>query len=45
MPATRGGGRRNLHPPEFLERERDFRNFERAIAWEQKHIARLLRTT
>lgn len=45
MPATRGGGRRNLHPPEFLERERDFRNFDRAIAWEQKHIARLLRTT
>ncbi len=45
MPATRGGGRRNLHPPEFLERERGFRNFERAVAWEQKHIARLLRTT
>ena len=45
MPSTRGGGRRNLHPPEFLEREREFRLFDRAIAWEQKHIARLLRTT
>jgi hypothetical protein len=50
MPATRGGsgyaaGRRNLHPPEFLEREQEFRNYERATLWEQKHIARLLRTT
>lgn len=45
MPATRGKGRRNLHPPEFLERERQFRNYERALAWEKRHIARLLRTS
>jgi hypothetical protein len=44
MPATRGNGRRNLHPPEFLSREREFRYFERASAWEKGHISRLLRT-
>lgn len=36
--------RRVLHPPELLERERLFRNYERAIDWEKRHIARLLRT-
>jgi len=36
-------GRRTLHPPEFLEREREFRNFERALDWERRHISRLLR--
>ncbi|MBX3263752.1 MAG: hypothetical protein KIS78_19855 [Labilithrix sp.] len=36
--------RRVLHPPEFLERERHFRNFERALEWERRHIARLLRS-
>ncbi len=45
MPATRGNGRRNLHPPEFLERERLFRNYERALVWEKQHIRRLLRTS
>ncbi|MGO8992310.1 MAG: hypothetical protein ACLQVI_03205 [Polyangiaceae bacterium] len=44
MPATRGSGRRNLHPPEFLSREREFRYFERAIGWEKGHISRLLRS-
>jgi hypothetical protein len=37
--------RRVLHPPEFLERERLFRNYERALEWEQRHIGRLLRTS
>lgn len=37
--------RRVLHPPEFLERERTFRNYERSIAWERRHIARLLRAS
>ena len=36
-------GRRTLHPPEFFEREREFRNFERALDWERRHISRLLR--
>lgn len=36
-------GRRSLHSPEFLERERGFRHYERALAWERKHLARLLR--
>lgn len=35
--------RRTLHPPEFLEREREFRNFDRALEWERRHISRLLR--
>lgn len=42
MPQTRGG-RRMLHPPEFHENEREFRQHERALAWEQAHLARLLR--
>ncbi len=44
LPTSRGRGRRMLHPPEFLAREREFRHFERALAWERHHIARLLRT-
>lgn len=43
MPGTRGEGRRLLHPPEFRERERDFRHHERALAWERAHLHRLLR--
>jgi hypothetical protein len=42
MPHTRGG-RRMLHPPEFLERELEFRHHDRAAAWERAHLARLLR--
>ncbi len=44
IPGSRGLGRVNLHPPEFKEREKQFRHFERALAWEKKHIARLLRS-
>jgi len=44
MPATRGSGRRMLHPPEFLAREKEFRHYERAIGWEKGHLARLLRS-
>ncbi len=36
-------GRRILHPPEFRERERRFRNYERAITWERRFLGRLLR--
>lgn len=43
IPGSRGLGRVNLHPPEFKEREREFRHFERSLVWEKKHIARLLR--
>lgn len=38
-------GRRALHPPAFLERERDFRRYERATEWEREHISRLLRAS
>jgi hypothetical protein len=44
IPGSRGLGRVNLHPPEFKAREKEFRHFERALAWEKKHVARLLRT-
>lgn len=37
--------RRVLHPPEFLERERQFRKYERALDWERRHIGRLLRAS
>jgi hypothetical protein len=44
IPGSRGLGRVNLHPPEFKEREKQFRHFERALQWEKRHVARLLRT-
>ena len=44
IPGSRGLGRVNLHPPEFKEREREFRHFERSLVWEKKHVARLLRS-
>ena len=43
IPGSRGLGRMNLHPPEFKERERNFRHFDRAIEWEKRHVVRLLR--
>jgi hypothetical protein len=39
IPAVPG----SLHPPALLQREREFRFYERALAWEQKNIGRLLR--
>jgi len=44
IPSSHGSGRRMIHPPTFLARERLFRDFERAIAWERAHISRLLRS-
>ena len=43
IPGSRGLGRVNLHPPEFKEREREFRHFERALEWEKRRVGRLLR--
>lgn len=43
IPASRGLGRVNFHPPEFREAEREFRHFDRALAWEKRHVGRLLR--
>jgi hypothetical protein len=43
IPGSRGLGRVNLHPPEFKEREKQFRHFQRALDWEKRHISRLLR--
>jgi hypothetical protein len=44
IPGSRGLGRVNLHPPEFKAREPEFRHFGRAIDWERRHVARLLRS-
>jgi hypothetical protein len=44
IPASRGEKRTLRHPPEFVEREKQFRHFERALAWERAHLARLLRS-
>lgn len=38
------GGRSVLHSAEFLRKERGFRHYERAIAWEKAHISKLLRS-
>jgi hypothetical protein len=44
IPSSQGSGRRMLHPPVFVARERLFRDFDRSIAWERAHISRLLRS-
>jgi hypothetical protein len=44
IPQSQGSGRRMLHPPIFQARERLFRDFDRALAWEKAHIGRLLKT-
>src|SRR5579863_3894291 len=43
IPGSRGLGRVNLHPPEFKEREKQFRQFERVLEWEKRRVGRLLR--
>lgn len=43
IPPLLDGKRRILHPPHFMERERLFRDYERALAWERAHIHRILR--
>ncbi len=43
MPHTRRAGRRALHPPELRLREKQLRQYDRAVAWEKAHLARLLR--
>ncbi len=43
IPPVRQGSRTVLHTTEFLRLEREFGHYERALAWEQKHMRRLLR--
>jgi hypothetical protein len=43
IPPVVVGGRTMMHPPEFRRREREFRQYERALQWEARHIGRLLR--
>lgn len=40
VPPTKEGG---LHNDAFLDRERTFRHYDRAIRWERAHLGRLLR--
>jgi len=43
IPIVKGeNGRALHHSPEFLEREREFRVYAKAVAWEQENIDRLL---
>ncbi len=47
IPANRSGAhvrRSLLHPPEFREREKEYRFFERAMTWERRFVRRLLRS-
>lgn len=41
----RRGGRRLLHPPEFLERERRYRLFGAAARWERSNLWRFVRAS
>lgn len=43
IPQAKVGDRTLVHSPEFLQKEREYQQYERAIAWEQKNIDRLLR--
>jgi len=36
-------GRRIVHHPGFLERERRFRHYRRSVTWEQENLGRFLR--
>ncbi len=37
MKEEKKNGRRLVHPPEFRKRERLFRDYEKAVAWEKRH--------
>lgn len=39
----RAKGRRVIHGPEFVARERAYPDFERALAWEREHVHGLIR--
>jgi len=43
IPQMKVGDRTLVHSAEFTLKEREYQQYERAIAWEQKHIDRLLR--
>jgi hypothetical protein len=42
-PATLRHGRRCVHTPDFLARERRFPHYQRALRWEREHLDLLLR--
>lgn len=44
IPSVSLNGRRVIHPPLFMEREIMFRDYDRALLWEKRHIHRILRS-
>ncbi len=42
IPCKEEGGRRQHHTKEFREREKQYRNYDRAIAWERQNLHLLL---
>jgi predicted metal-dependent hydrolase len=44
VPPVKVGRITLLHPPEFTQRERAYPHYERAIAWENRNLDRLLRS-
>ena len=42
-PIVDEAGNRNLHPPEFREREQRFPHYEEAVAWERRNLDRLMK--
>lgn len=44
IPPVKVGRFTLMHPPEFLRRERAYPQYERAIAWENRNLDRLLRS-
>ena len=43
LPTPMVGGRALYHSPEFRERERSFRHYQRSLEWEKRNLGRLLR--
>jgi hypothetical protein len=43
LPPKLQNGRRELHGPEFLARERQFHDYRAALLWERENLAKLLR--
>lgn len=43
LPPTLQNGRRELHGPRFLARERQFQDYQAALQWERENLGKLLR--
>jgi hypothetical protein len=43
LPPRLQNGRRELHGPAFVARERQFENYQAALSWERENLGKLLR--